>query len=106
MADFYTQTKLAEALASHKQAVHGMQSAIQQVGALGIRSVQLWQVAAAIDPEGAQDAGIAFATDAAAAWAANKSSIVAGLDAVAAGMGMTRTQLLADIAEAPATSFE
>lgn len=105
MADFYTQTKVAEALASHKQAVAGMAGAAQQLGSLGIRSVQLWQHAAALDPETAQAAGVAFAADAAAAWAASKPSIVAGLDATAAGRGMTRDQLLADIAAAPVTSF-
>lgn len=103
--DFVTAEDLREIMQSHRQAVAGMAGASQQLGSLGIRSVQLWQMAAALDPESAAAAGAAFAEKAAAQWAANKASIVAGLDATAAGMGMTREQLLAEIAAAPATSF-
>lgn len=103
--DFYTQDKLSKTLASQQQAIAGMASAARQLGDLGVRSVQLWQMAAALDPDNAVVAGVAFAKDAAAQWAANKASIVAGLDATAAGMGMTRQQLLAEITAAPATSF-
>lgn len=103
--DFYTQDKLNGVLADQKQAIAGMAGAANQLGFLGIRGVQLWQMAAALDPDNAAAAGAAFAADAAVQWAANKTSIVAGLDATAAGMGMTRQQLLDEIAAAPATSF-
>lgn len=96
---------MSKILASHGQAVSGMAGAAQQLGSLGIRTVQLWQMAAALDPDTAAAAGQAFAAKAAVQWASNKASIVAGLDATAAGMGMTRQQLLDEIAAAAPTSF-
>lgn len=103
--DFWTQDKLSGLLSDQKQAVAAMAGTATQLGYLGVRSVQLWQQAAALDPDNAAAAGAAFAADAAVQWAANKTSIVAGLDATAAGMGVTRQQLLDEIAAAPATSF-
>lgn len=105
MTNFVTADDLREIMASHKQSVAQMAVAASQMGSAGIRSVQLWMMAAALDPETAEAAGAAFAVKAAAQWEANKTSIVAGLDATAAGMGVTRQTLLDEIAAAPATSF-
>lgn len=105
MADFYTGFNVSKIIESQKQAVNGMAGAAAQLGSLGIRSVQLWAQAAALDPDTAAAAGAAFAADAAVQWATNKTNIVAGLDATAAGMGVTRQTLLDELAAAAQTSF-
>lgn len=103
--DFYTQDKISKILASQQQAVAGMAGATQQLGDYGIRGVQLWRMAAALDPDDAIAAGEAFAVEAYAQWRAKLPSLVAGLDAVSAATGMTREQMAAEIVAAPATSF-
>lgn len=106
MADAYTTKKVNDILASHSQAVQAMQGSAKQLGDLGIRTVQLWAMAMApLTSDERTAAGTAFAADAAASWAAVKANLVAGLDALAAGSGITREQLLQDLADEPATNF-
>lgn len=102
----YKAKQVSDILASHAQTVQQMRGSAQQLGDLGKRVVQLW--AMAMEPLTQEDrdaSGLAFAADAAQHWAAVKASLVAGLDALAAGSGITRAQLLADLADEPATNF-
>lgn len=106
MADAYTTKKVNDILASHTQAVQAMQGSAKQLGDLGIRTVQLWAMSMApLTSDERNAAGAAFAADAAQHWTSVKANLVAGLDSYAASQGITRAQLLADLADEPATNF-
>jgi hypothetical protein len=106
MADAYTTKKVNDILASHSQTVQQMRGSAQQLGDLGKRGVQLWAMAMEPLTQEERDAsGLAFAADANQHWVAVKANLVAGLDSFAASQGITRAQLLADLADEPATNF-
>lgn len=106
MADFYTQKKLSDIMASHQAASAGVESAARSLGEQTRRGVQLWGMASALvsDAERAA-AGAKFAEDAAARWTTNKTHLVTAIDGLALSTGMTRQQILDDLAAAPETSF-
>lgn len=101
--NFYEQKQVQELMASHERVVATMEAAAKSLGDSGVRSVQLWQQAANIDPDSAAGAGVSFAAIAHAKWAANKTNIVRGIDSLALSLGMTRQQILDDLADEPAT---
>ena len=102
----YTNKKVNDILSSHAQAVQSMQGSARQLGDLGIRTIQLWTMAMALLTEEERTAaGLAFAADGLIAWNSVKTGIVTGLDALAAGVGMTRSELLSVLANEPDTNF-
>ena len=106
MADFYTAKQLEEIMQSHKQAVQTMDAASKNLGQSGIRAVQLWSMAKSLVDESEQlAAGAKLAEESLTAWENNKTYVVAGIDALAAGSGKTRQQILDELAGLPATNF-
>lgn len=93
-------------MSSHAQSVQAMQGAAKQMGDQARRGVQLWAMASAIVDEAERTAaGIKFAADAAARWQSSRADLATAIDALALSTGLTRQQILDDLAAAPATNF-
>ncbi len=91
---------------SHRQAMEQMHNAAKLQGELGLRSVQLFQSIAALT-EGSEivDYGLDVQNRALAAW--NEAILweVQSLDATALAMGVTRQDLLNQMAAVAPTAF-
>jgi hypothetical protein len=106
MADFYAAKQLSDIMASHQQAVAGVEGAAKQMGDLTRRSVQLWAMAASlVDESERASAGQRFAADAAARWETNRTNLVTAIDGLALSTGLTRKDILDSLAAAPETVF-
>ena len=106
MADFYTGKKLTDILESYNRSVAAMQGSVKQLGDQGGRAVQLWsQAAGLVDEDELAAANTQKASDSIALWNAVKSDLAKAMDALTAGTGMTRQQILDDLAAIPATDF-
>lgn len=101
----YNQKAFLEADNSHRQSMDRMASAAKEQGDQGIRSVSLFQTMATslLEPEEVQDYGLDVMSRATAAWNVSKQYEAQSLDATAAAMGVTRQDLLDELALIPST---
>lgn len=90
---------------SHRLAMERMKSAAKEQSDQGLRAIQLYTTLATSLLEPAEVAEYAADVQARseAAWAEAKVWEAQSLDATAAAMGVTRADLLADLAAVPAT---
>lgn len=107
MPNFYDSKKSDDVLASHGQAVTQLFGGFKTAGDAGLRAVQLWTQAAALNDAGELSAAqTSFRTDAASQWNGGaKTNLVKAIDALASMTGLTRAQILADVADEAATQF-
>lgn len=110
MVDAYTQsTDLHDAIRSQNLVLERMSGLVAELAANAERGRINWRdnIAPLLPPDELQAAGLAFATKSAAVWAEAKLLLAKALDHTATSMiDQDRASLQADIAAAPATSFE
>lgn len=110
MVDSYTQaTELHDAFKSQERVLQQLVALASQLEFESQRGYLNWRdnIAPLLPADELQAAGLAFAAKSAAAWQAIAPKIAKALDYSATGMiGQDRASLQADIAAAPATSFE
>lgn len=96
-----------EADTSHRLAMDRMKQAAKEQGEQGIRSVQIYVTMATGLLEAAEVSEYSADVQARAetAWAQAKTWEAQSLDATAAAMGVTRQDLLDELAALPPTSF-
>jgi len=110
MVDAYTQsTKLHDGFRSQDLGVERMAGLVAEIEATAERLRINWRdnIAPYLSPEELQAAGLAFAVKSTAMWDVASLKLAKALDHTATSMiGQDRASLQADIASAPATSFE
>lgn len=95
-----------EADNSHRQCMDQMHTAAKLQGELGIRSVQVFQIIAGLtESTEIVDYGLDVQSCASSAWAQAILWKLQSLDATALAMGVTRQDLLDEMAAIPPTSF-
>lgn len=107
MADRINEQQVNAILADWGAANSNLQRTVSQAAAFGVRSVQLFNTFAATetDAQSVTDTTARRDADMTAWYQANKSDLVAILDAVANAGGVTRAQLLTNLGTLPATQF-
>jgi predicted Zn-dependent protease len=104
MPNPYLTDEVAELTRSHKQAMQQMKQAATTQGDAGVRAVDLWQqIVALISSEEATEAGMEVYRRASEMWATSKVEEAKGLDALALSLGVTRKDLLDELAALPPT---
>lgn len=106
MTDFLTNRTLIEYADSHGKAMASMESAIKNAGEQGVRAVQIYAQAAALQTDADNLAsGTKLVTESLTKWSETKVYLAQALDATSQGTGKTRQQLLDEVAALDSTNF-
>lgn len=92
---------------SHRLAMERMKQSAQQQGEQGVRAIQLYTLLATslLEPEEVAEYSANVQLRSEAAWAEAKLWEAKSLDATALAMGVTRQDLLDELANIPPTNF-